>query len=97
MGGADYFLAGSWNFRCDECWRKCKASEGRLRWDNCWVCPICFEIRNPQDYARGIPDNQSPPWTRPTPPVYITSNTATQVSGNSLLLDSYMLGSSMLG
>lgn len=97
MGQADYYLEGAWNFRCSECGKKLKSTEGRYRWDNQWVGPECWEVRNPQDFVRGIPDNPSVPWSTGNPPPKFIDGTTTQVQGNSQLLDGYMLGSTMLG
>ena len=81
-GPKDFFRLGDWNARCDQCYLKCKASEMFLRWDNCRVCYRCIEIRNPQDFVKGIPDVQSPPWTRPTPPPTFASG-GTGATGSS--------------
>ena len=99
MGQADYFEEGQWNFYCQECGKKLKSGEARYRWDNFWVGPECWEIRNPQDYVRGIPDNPSVPWsTGNIPPKFIDTNAGpTQTTGPSQMLDSYMLDSTMLG
>jgi hypothetical protein len=65
MGRFDYYEAGSWDVRCDECGFKYKAEGLRLRWDGFMVCERCWEPRQPQDFVRGIVDQQAPPWTRP--------------------------------
>ena len=31
-------------------------------------CPDDWEIRQPQDFVRGVPDTQIAPWLRPEPP-----------------------------
>jgi hypothetical protein len=33
-------------------------------WDNHWVCRHHKEVRNPQDFIKGVKDNQSVPWSR---------------------------------
>ena len=63
MPSQDYYLEGAWNFRCQECGRKYKSVDGLYRWDHLWVCPECYEERNPQDFIRPIPDNPSVPWS----------------------------------
>lgn len=40
----------------------------RKRWDGAIVCPKDFELRNPQDFVRGIRDNQSVSVARPEAP-----------------------------
>jgi hypothetical protein len=97
-GRFDYFAPNEWSFRCDECGLKWKSSRALKRWDNCMVCPLCFELRNPQDLLKGMPDHPAPPWTRPDPPPVFFAGTATTTSlDGDMLLDSYMLGSTMLG
>lgn len=66
-GAADYLKRNSWNASCDRCGQKFKAEDLRLEWDNLMVCPVCFELRNPQDFVRATPDHQAPPWTRLMP------------------------------
>lgn len=68
MGRYDYYKPGDWNAECDVCGQKYKASKLKLRWDGLRVCPKDFEYRNPQDFVRGIKDNQSTPFSRPEPP-----------------------------
>lgn len=65
MGRADYLRLGDWNAICDECGRKFKASDLRLRWDGFRVCNGDWEPRHPQDFVRDIPNIQTPVWTRP--------------------------------
>lgn len=66
-GNADYLKRGDWNAACDRCGTKTKASNLRKEWDNLYVCSICFELRQPQDFVRATPDKQAPPWTRLMP------------------------------
>ena len=66
-GRADYLALGDWNATCDVCGKKFKASMLRKRWDNLMVCQLDWEPRQPQDFVRGVPDDQVPPWTRPVP------------------------------
>ncbi len=97
MGSADYFLDGAWNFRCQECGMKLKSTEARRRWDNFIVGPECYEIRNPQDFVRGIPDNQSVPWSTGDPaPIWIDGNTTTQ-GAYPMVLNSWWLDGMYLG
>lgn len=65
MGRSDYFAGGQWNFFCDFCGAKEKSSNGERTWNGYYVCRHHREERNPQDFVRGIKDNQSVPWTRP--------------------------------
>lgn len=65
MGQADHYKHGDWNFICDVCGFKFKASQGRKRWDGVYVCQKDFEFRHPQEKRRGIKDTQNVEWTRP--------------------------------
>lgn len=68
MGIADRFASGEWNFYCDLCGKKQKSSQGVQTWDKFWVCRSHKEVRNPQDFVKGVKDDQSVPWERPEPP-----------------------------
>ncbi len=39
----------------------------KKHWQGYYVCPEHWEPRQPQDFVRNIPDNQTPPWTQPMP------------------------------
>ena len=81
MGRADYVKHGDYNFICDKCGMKRKASTGRLQWDNLFVCPECFDVKHPQYEVRGILDNQTVPIARPD--VVATMGTTTvKVAGS---------------
>ena len=98
MGAADYFLPGAWNFRCQECFKKMKSTEARKRWDGFWVGPECWEMRNPQDFVRGIPDNQSVPWsTGDPPPIFITATSPTTNSYGRRFIAGYQMGGQTFG
>jgi len=69
---------GDWNSICDVCGRKYKASLLKQRWDGLMCCPQDWEIRQPQDFVRGVPDPQLVPWVRDEPtdqfvPLHFTS------------------------
>jgi len=83
------FQSGDWNFTCDSCGQKKKASVGKLRWDGFRVCSDCFEMRHPQDFLRARIDNQSVPWSRPKlQEVFLQGNfTATLVNDVPLFED----------
>lgn len=66
-GKADFLDLGDWNAMCWECGRKFKASTLKRHWQGYWVCPDHWEARQPQDFAKGVPDIQVPPWTQPMP------------------------------
>jgi hypothetical protein len=98
MGSADYFAPGQNNLRCQECFKKIKSGEAYFRWDGFWVHYLCWEIRNPQDYQRGIPDFQTPKIiTGDPPPIFINGTTTTTSNGYPLLFNGRMLNANMLG
>lgn len=66
-GRADYLALGDWNVVCYECGRKRKASYMKRHWQGYYVCPEHWEMRQPQDFVRGVEDIQTPPWTQPMP------------------------------
>ena len=66
-GPYDYLKLGDWNAVCYECGAKFKASMLVQNWKKAYVCSQCFEPRHPQDFVRGVPDAQAPPWTQPDP------------------------------
>lgn len=67
MGRADHWAEGDWNAVCFECGRKRKAGTLRKHWQGYYVCPEHWEPRQPQDFVRALPDNQTPPWVQPMP------------------------------
>ena len=82
---------GDWIADCDVCGRKYKASILQQRWDGLMCCPDDWEIRQPQDFVRGVPDTQIAPWLRPEPTDrFILVTTAqwlvTWITSNAILL-----------
>ena len=67
MGQSDYFKPGSHNAICDICGFKFKAEQLRRTWDGYMACTVnkCWNPRQPQDYVRGVLDNQSVEISRP--------------------------------
>lgn len=63
-GNANHFAPGQWNFYCDICGAKGKSGDAQKTWDNHYVCSKHKEARNPQDFVRGVKDDQSVPWSR---------------------------------
>jgi hypothetical protein len=70
---------GDWIADCDVCGRKYKASALSQRWDGLMCCDDDWEIRQPQDFVRGVPDTQIAPWLRPEPPNYFLPITLSQL------------------
>lgn len=64
MGRSDYWQPGDWNVACSMCGRKRKASEMVKNWQGMWRCPEHNEPRHPQDFVRGVKDEQTVPFTQ---------------------------------
>lgn len=56
---------GGWLVICDVCGRKFKEDRLRMRWDGLMTCEGDWEVRQPQDFVRGVADIQAPPYVRP--------------------------------
>lgn len=67
QGKSDFLELGDWNAVCYRCGFPRKAGTMMRQWQGYWVCPEHWEARQPQDFARGVPDVQKPPWTQPMP------------------------------
>jgi len=65
MGRADYYKKGQWLVICDVCGMKYHSNDLKMRWDGLMTCRQDWNIRQPQDFVRGIPDPQAVPWSRP--------------------------------
>lgn len=63
-GRADFFEEGDYNAACSMCGRKRKASQLVKNWMGQWRCPEHNEVRQPQDFVRGVQDIQSAPWVQ---------------------------------
>ena len=59
------YRGGDHNYICDKCGFKRPASTGRKDWQGLYLCPGCFDLRNPQDFVKGVEDKQTVPWARP--------------------------------
>lgn len=58
------FVKGDWNAICDICGFKKKASDLKKQWDGLRVCKDDFSLRHPQDFVKGVKDDQTVAWTR---------------------------------
>jgi hypothetical protein len=65
MTSSPSYYKGDYNASCDVCGRQYKASSLIKRWDGLMCCKDDYEIRQPQEFVRGVADIQVPPWTRP--------------------------------
>ncbi len=66
------YVMGEFRVICDRCGQNFHNVHLRKEWTGLMTChgPMtnnCWELRNAQDYVRGVRDKQSPPWTRPKP------------------------------
>jgi hypothetical protein len=50
---------------------KFKASQLKRHWKGYYVCVEHWEPRQPQDFVRGVPDIQTPPWVQDKSDTYI--------------------------
>lgn len=61
-----HYRSGDWKVVCDQCGLVRYASQVRKQWNNLYTCvTTCFEERHPQEFVRGVIDNQVPPFVRP--------------------------------
>ena len=77
MGRADYWEPKGWNMLCQVCGFKYKNVDMKERWDGVWCCPEDWELRQPQDFVRGVADPMAVPYTAPEPPVQYLGPTPT--------------------
>lgn len=64
---------------CFECGHKFYASELKRHWQGYYVCSAHWEMRQPQDFVRGVPDTQTVPWAQPMIGLPSTSDPHTAV------------------
>ena len=88
---------GDWKADCDVCGRTYKASELQKRWDGLMCCRHDWEIRQPQDFVRGVADTQIAPWTRPEPtdnfvPITYNQYLTTSTTSISSSIPQFILG-----
>lgn len=68
MGAKKRFRMGSFYRICDRTGFATRAEDTQMEWNNLIVDRRVFEIRQPQDFVRGISDNQTVPYARPRSP-----------------------------
>ena len=74
----NHYIKGDWKAICDSCGREYMASDLRMRWDGLMVCSDDFEVRQPQDFVRGVAEHIAVPWSRPqTQDIFIGVGTYT--------------------
>lgn len=68
MANEYYTPGGHWKI-CDRCGLKRRNYDTRKEWTGLIVCTDgCAERQHPQDFVRGVADNQRVPDPRPEPP-----------------------------
>jgi hypothetical protein len=67
MATYEKYIHGAWNVICDRCGFKFKNFQCKMEWTGFFVCEKCWEPRHPQEFLRGVTDNQSVPISRPEP------------------------------
>jgi hypothetical protein len=66
---------GDWLAVCDRTGFRMLASNMSRQWNNLMVYNGVWEIRQPQDFVRGVKDDMTVPWARPvTEPVFVAEN-----------------------
>ena len=61
------YRKGDFRAVCDVCGQTYYASEMKMRWDNLFCCKWDYEVRQPQDFVRAIPDDPRAEPARPPP------------------------------
>ncbi|HTD72145.1 MAG TPA: hypothetical protein VK652_01355 [Steroidobacteraceae bacterium] len=66
---------GDWLYNCQRCGWTIYGSEARQEWTGLRVCSKCFDPRHPQDFVRGVRDDQTVPFANPPgPPHFLDTN-----------------------
>jgi hypothetical protein len=93
VADTDYYKSGSWNLQCSICGRKLKADESVRNWAGQWRHIRCNEPRQVQDFVRGVPDDQSVPFSQPLTTIFTTVNATfpAKINPNPVLLTSLAL------
>lgn len=89
MGRADYWKPGDPNAICDVCGFKYKLSQLRKRWDGLMCCPQDWNIRQPQDFVRGVRDQRPIPMARPEAPIVVAADASGYAARQNVVLMYY--------
>jgi hypothetical protein len=68
MGTERFYKPGSFYRICDRTGFAVRAERTQLEWNNLLVDRRVWEARQPQDYVRGVNDDQTVPYARPRSP-----------------------------
>jgi hypothetical protein len=64
VGPADFYAPGEWNVICSICGRKMKSGDAVKNWQGMWRHRRCNDVRQPQDFVRVLPDDQTVPFAQ---------------------------------
>jgi hypothetical protein len=79
MGTERYYKPGSFYRICDRTGFATRAERTSTEWNNLIVRDDVYERRHPQDFVKGVQDNQTVPFARPRQPnVFVGTSTASQ-------------------
>lgn len=62
------YRPGNWRAVCDRCGFEFYASQLYREWTGLMVCSKDLDHRHPQEFVRGMKDDQTVPWARPEGP-----------------------------
>jgi len=68
MGTERFYKPGSFYRICDRTGFAIRAERTRTEWNNLIVSDRVWEARQPQDFVKGVADNQNVPFPRPRQP-----------------------------
>lgn len=91
-----FFKPGSWNRICDQTGFAVRAENTRKQWNNLIVRTQSFEYRNPQDFVRGVRDEQNAPDPRPRSP-FVFEGGSTTLSANAAIRATTLLLTAPIG
>lgn len=75
MGTERFYKPGSFYRICDRTGFATRAERTSTEWNNLIVRDDVYERRHPQDFVKGVQDNQTVPYARPRQPNVFLSNT----------------------
>lgn len=77
MGADKHYRPGSFYRICDRTGFATRAEDTQMEWNGLIVSRRVFEARQPQDFVKGVSDNQTVPYARPRQPnTFVGSSTA---------------------
>jgi hypothetical protein len=79
MGTERFYKPGSFYRICDRTGFATRAEHTSTEWNNLIVRESVYERRHPQDFVKGVQDNQTVPFARPRQPnVFVGTTTQAQ-------------------